>query len=425
MRKLVKAFTPQWIINITGTCLFLTLLLPVTPSKLYSGEKEVLNKIQKEKAGFMLGGGRSHGKKRCTPDPHLTSPGFYPEVLPIAKPGAFYATTLSYQFPKDTTILSQTVSFDFFRITRVVFTKISGLPPNFQYRCNYPRCSYPGGGPGCINFKGSPGKKDAGNYRIIIEYKAYVKLPPPVKSKTYQAELPLVISQPPCKTDSTLKHPGYRPDSFPNGIAGQHYEQVIQMLFPEDSTVQGFTATFDSFVINETWGMPYGYGYQCSRPRCDYPGGSRGCMLITGDPHDSQAGNYNIIVKATAYLTLPPPYPTQVSTSVQKAFSYTIEKSSGNFIVENAFKRNVTVYPNPFSHQARLVFYSRGNTNFVFQLTTMGGKMVRNKNIKAKPGKNEWLFKRLNLKPGFYVIRLMSNKQILNGKMIIRNRYGF
>jgi len=86
----------------------------------------------------------------CEPSPNLTWNGIYPETLPNAMAGYLYWTTLSFQIPQDSMINGNIpVTID-----SVSFLYATGKPPGFDFTCNAPRCTWPGGGRGCALFTG-------------------------------------------------------------------------------------------------------------------------------------------------------------------------------------------------------------------------------------------------------------------------------
>ncbi|MEM7037048.1 MAG: hypothetical protein AAF570_08730, partial [Bacteroidota bacterium] len=92
-----------------------------------------------------------------------------------------------------------------------------------------------------------------------------------------------------CTPDPNLTAQGIYPNPMPDGCVGQAYFQVVDFVFPVDTTISGFTVPFDSFRIDMINNLPAGLIYTCNTPNCVYvaPGGgvgAKGCANVTGTP---------------------------------------------------------------------------------------------------------------------------------------------
>ncbi|RMG70299.1 MAG: hypothetical protein D6722_08865, partial [Bacteroidetes bacterium] len=108
-----------------------------------------------------------------------------------------------------------------------------------------------------------------------------------------------------CTPDPAYTTPGTYPATIPAGCVGTPYETTITVVVPVDTFISSpfpVTVPFDSVVINGILGVPAGISYACAQPNCTFPGGSSGCVLVSGTP--TTAGSYDVDIVATYYVTL-------------------------------------------------------------------------------------------------------------------------
>lgn len=94
---------------------------------------------------------------------------------------------------------------------------------------------------------------------------------------------------------------GLHPDTLPDGVQGQIYNQDLTFYLPLDTTQDGFYVIFEDFHITSI-SLPLGLTWQCDNYEntCHYnPSDSQyGCVNVSGVP--LQAGEYNVDVELVA-----------------------------------------------------------------------------------------------------------------------------
>ncbi len=108
---------------------------------------------------------------QCTPDPNITTPGFYPsgDSLPCVERGVVYDTTI--QVKNFTTIDPADFgvpNFPPITISWIRIDNISGLPAGLTYSCTPSSCQFNAGANGCVNITGTT-TAPVGSYELIIE----------------------------------------------------------------------------------------------------------------------------------------------------------------------------------------------------------------------------------------------------------------
>lgn len=146
-----------------------------------------------------------------------------------------------------------------------------------------------------------------------------------------------------CVPDTTIGDSvGLYPSLLADGVVGQPYNQVINIIFPQDTVITSGTTTlnpdFCSFRIDSVPNLPGGMSYACNTPNCvwviDHTPGviNRGCITISGTPADTIAGDslavyvnasvgfFNSSVNSCLPITLPPPFDTLTAQEYRTRF---------------------------------------------------------------------------------------------------------
>ncbi|MFM7903469.1 MAG: hypothetical protein ACKPAD_15980, partial [Bacteroidota bacterium] len=95
-----------------------------------------------------------------------------------------------------------------------------------------------------------------------------------------------------CVPDPTITIPGIYPDSatgLSSGVVGTPYTQVIQAKVPVDTVVSinglpPTNITISNITVTGVTGLPPGLTYSTTPANGIFPGGSNGCMLVSGTP---------------------------------------------------------------------------------------------------------------------------------------------
>jgi len=77
---------------------------------------------------------------------------------------------------------------------------------------------------------------------------------------------------------------------------------------------------------------------------------------------------------------------------------------------------NLTIYPNPMTDQARIIFRNPGSDEYVMYLRDLSGKLVRTRGGIKTP---EIIIQRQDLMPGYYMVEI-SGPSVYRGKLIVK-----
>lgn len=230
-----------------------------------------------------------------------------------------------------------------------------------------------------------------------------------------------------CTPNTSITQPGIYPDSatgLPSGVVNDPYMQDLQLRVPADTTVEiipGFPTTvpITSVQLNSLTGLPAGLTYTCNPANCTFPGGSNGCVLISGTP--TVAGIYPLtaIVTTTATFIGQPILQTDTLTY----YIITVNSSSVGMDEMNAAAFNVKQNsPNPFTEYSDILFTSPFKTQVEFKMFNMIGKEVFRTLIDANAGNNDFRIEGRDFSPGVYMYSMTLGDKTVTQRMVISRK---
>lgn len=211
--------------------------------------------------------------------------------------------------------------------------------------------------------------------------------------------------------------PGIYPDSatgLPVGYADVFYEAVMTVVVPVDTTISGFTVPIDSIGIVNFQGLPPGFSYTADRASGYWPGGTKGCVLISG--MHSVVGEYPLVIEVEGYAGV-----FHVPWTID---FYKIVLDSTHLSIEKMATDDFEVFqntPNPFSGVTEISFTSKQNDVYTFEVFNMIGKIIHSEEINADKGLNRIYFDANDLTHGVYFYQLRNATRSQTKRMIISN----
>lgn len=198
-----------------------------------------------------------------------------------------------------------------------------------------------------------------------------------------------------CNPDATITEPGIYPDLLDTAFADKSYDFVIQILSIKDTTTefggQIVSATIDSVVVDEVVGLPSGFEHLCEPTSCTFTHTAVGCVKLTGNPTQNQAGVYPLTIKTTAYASVGF---LQVPVKDSITDYELIIQGDGSVSVKNSDLFPFTVYPNPsktgkyfvnnLSDKLVLSVYSTEGKSIDFQTYTLNSNVILDLSNQAK-----------------------------------------
>ncbi len=220
---------------------------------------------------------------------------------------------------------------------------------------------------------------------------------------------------------------GISPDSatnLPHGVEGMAYNTTIQFKAPLDTLYLGFPVIIDNITIDNVTGLSTipnisPFTYTTNPSGGIFPGGSVGCINITGTPSIGSNGTYNLGVDVTATAHFQ-------GSSLPITQSYTIDfykivvDANTSVPVINKGKFDLTQnFPNPFSTKTNIAFNLPSPSQVTFKVYDLVGNTLNEKIIDGKSGINTIDFDGSNLAEGVYFYSISNGTGVLTRRLII------
>ena len=234
-----------------------------------------------------------------------------------------------------------------------------------------------------------------------------------------------------CTVDPQYTSPGIYPsDTLQDMWVGTATNQVIQFVFPADTTIFGQTIPFDSFRVSSVSNIPVGVQWECNQnhPTCSYvttPGQlTRGCVKVFGTPTSGSTGfpNYDsLIVTGVAYFTV---FGSAQSIATDIAVYYRVDPNP--FVAVDHMEQLVKldVRPNPATEQTYATFSLPAGGNVKVSLYNVLGEEVRvlSEGVMAA-GERSVRVNTQGLGEGIYFLRLdLNNGEYIGTKKVVSLR---
>jgi hypothetical protein len=229
-----------------------------------------------------------------------------------------------------------------------------------------------------------------------------------------------------CVPNTAITVPGIYPDSatgLSNGVVSQLYNQVVQVRVPVDTTVVVLGSpqlvTIVQIKVLSFSNLPPGLSYTTTPSTGIYPGGTNGCVEISGTP--TTAGTYNLraILETTGtYIIFP-----IVRQDTVDYYKITISNTSTGLANNKQAIFDVEQNtPNPFSDITNISFTSPQRNQIDFRVFNLLGKEVYRTMIDANVGRNNFEFDGRDLSPGIYIYSFNQGASSVTKRMIISRK---
>ncbi|MBK8876235.1 MAG: T9SS type A sorting domain-containing protein [Bacteroidetes bacterium] len=224
-----------------------------------------------------------------------------------------------------------------------------------------------------------------------------------------------------CTPDVSLTIPGIYPDSttgLPSGVLGQPYSEVIQVRVLTDTSLFGAPVIVTSITITGVTGLPPGITYSCNPASCIFPGGTNGCILLSGTPTAAGAFTMNVDLEVAGTLFGSPL--TQPST----VDYYVININSTSGVNElGAVKFDLLQNkPNPAINFTDVTYSSPIGGDFTLRAYNMIGKEVFDQTVRGMAGLNTVRVNTSDFAPGVYMLSIENGSSVVTRRMIVSRK---
>ncbi|MFM2156307.1 MAG: hypothetical protein RL516_1056 [Bacteroidota bacterium] len=233
----------------------------------------------------------------------------------------------------------------------------------------------------------------------------------------------IALSQ--CTPNTAITQPGIFPDSATGltpAIVNQPYVQDMQLKVPVDTVVNigplPITVPITSIELVSFSGLPAGLSYTCNPANCIFPGGSNGCVAITGTP--TVAGIYQItaITKTTATIFGVPNSQFDTLNYYYMTVSTTAGLSEAG-VPTLTMSQNM---PNPTEDFTTIIYNLPNSGEVEFYMHNMIGKEVYHRTYNGDQGENVLKLDVRDFTPGVYMYSISINGESVTKRMVISKK---
>jgi hypothetical protein len=224
-------------------------------------------------------------------------------------------------------------------------------------------------------------------------------------------------------------YPGpYHPELFPfggitdNAYKDEYFELQLNAVISDSITFEGVQWKMDYLQVedNGVLNLPAGYEYACNPPDCKFLANTLGCLLISGVTGDT--GVYDLKLKSEISVlngvfkikdTLPELL-IPGSHYYLSVINYTFD----------VFKNQIgyKVLSNPVVDRIQLEFNLDSRTDYRIDLIDINGFKLKSVNRTSYGIVNESIDLGAEIAPGYYFVRLTTDKGIATEKILILPR---
>lgn len=203
---------------------------------------------------------------------------------------------------------------------------------------------------------------------------------------------------------------------LPYAYVGQNYTETMHFRVPKDTSQPGFgSVPINHVKLDSIVGLPSSFTLGCTPGNCKFPGGSYGCVQMSGVP--TQADSIALEVAITYSISFSG-LPTPINAVLDGY--YLVVKPAKVGLNENSLKKTTArVYPNPGSNQVFFSFYADGNKKATLEVSSIIGTSVYRKSFTSAHGDNKMEVNTSSFKPGVYMYSLKLDNQNITGRFTI------
>lgn len=202
--------------------------------------------------------------------------------------------------------------------------------------------------------------------------------------------------------------------NLPHATALSAYSTTMTVIVPADTTINPYgTISVDSLVFGSITGLPTGFTAVADQTK--WPGGTSGCVLISGTTGTNQIGTHPLTINTTAYamfglISLP---------LVLTGYKVVVDSANGIASIDiNKFAVEQNM-PNPFSGNTSISFTSPNPGKYSFTVCNLIGELVYSRTVNANTGINKFDFSGAGLPSGMYMYKLSNGNTTVTKRMII------
>ena len=228
-----------------------------------------------------------------------------------------------------------------------------------------------------------------------------------------------------CTPNPSITQPGIYPDSATGltpAVVNQPYTQVMQIRVPVDTVVTigplPVTVPITSIELISFTGLPAGLSYSCNPANCTFPGGTNGCVAITGTPTVAGVFQLTAITKTNATIFGVPnsQYDTLNYYYLTVSTAAGLSESGAPIL---SMSQNMPIPTEDFT----TIIYNLPSAGEVeFYMHNMIGKEVYHRTYNGDQGENQLKLDVRDFTPGVYMYSITVNGESVTKRMVISKK---
>lgn len=199
---------------------------------------------------------------------------------------------------------------------------------------------------------------------------------------------------------------------LPYAQNGQSYDEVLQFKIPVDTTVNTLTATIDHLKVLSIQNLPPSLQLNCNPSNCTFPGGSFGCVQITGLGGQPDS----ILLKVVVELKFSNGGSSFTAVDTIKDIVLVTQGMVG--LEERVEESLINTFPNPVNDILNISL-AKGSTPVIVKIISLNGSLVLRKEFSANSNDASFVLDVSSLKEGVYLVSLENGKESLHSKITV------
>lgn len=202
---------------------------------------------------------------------------------------------------------------------------------------------------------------------------------------------------------------------MPYAETGVNYDEVLQFKIPSDTTVNSLSATIDYLKVLSISNLPASFQLNCNPSNCTFPGGSFGCVQMTGIGGQADS----ILLKVVVELQFSNGGNSFTAVDTIKDIILVTQGSMG---LEN--NRNnellLNTYPNPVNDRMNITFIGNDSETYI-RIYSMEGALIFQKRYETNSGKNNIDLDLKDIPSGLYILSIHNGNESSSSQVSVNH----
>ncbi len=227
-----------------------------------------------------------------------------------------------------------------------------------------------------------------------------------------------------CTPDPTTPNNGNFPNKLDTAWVGIPYNMVVTNAVPLDTTVLvtgvPISVTVDSVKILNFTGLPAGYTKAYHPTTGVYPGGTKGCILVSGITNNTAlVGTHPLLIYTKTWAkAFGIPQTPQLDTV--KSYSLIIAIPTSTDVEDNSNNNLFKIYPNPTQGFLTAVAFLNEANNATVKIYNSMGELISKENATVPNHLLNYSADLSKAAPGVYFLEINTSQETIKKRFIVK-----